>query len=138
MTYKRVTEEERRLINNWCQVGESLREMGRRSSIHLCGGEGRRGSLETIAFPNCVGGAPDHVRGNNGVDCYECRYPKKSRREGSWPGSPPNSHRDGAESLVADVVNLDSHFKLLAHNDEDFSPRLRYQTIKGVKYLRKP
>ena len=30
MTYKRVTEEERRLINNWCQVGESLREMGRR------------------------------------------------------------------------------------------------------------
>lgn len=30
MTYKRVTEEERRLINNWSQVGESLREIGRR------------------------------------------------------------------------------------------------------------
>ena len=53
-------------------------------------------------------------------------------------GSTPNSHRNGAESLVADVVILDSHFKLLEHRGEDFSPRLRYQIIKGVKYLRKP
>ena len=64
--------------------------------------------------------------------------PKKLRREGGLLGSTPNSHRNGAESLVADVVILDSHFKLLEHRGEDFSPRLRYQIIKGVKYLRKP
>ena len=64
--------------------------------------------------------------------------PKKLRREGGLLGSTPNSHRNGAESFVADVVNLDFYLKLLEHNDEDFSPRLRDQTIKGVKYLRKP
>ena len=46
--------------------------------------------------------------------------PKKLRREGSLLGSTPNSHRNGAESLVTAVVNLDSHFKLLEHSGEDF------------------
>jgi len=50
MTYKRVTGEERRLINIWCQVGESEREMARRlqraaSSIcrEIKRNKGRRG-----------------------------------------------------------------------------------------------